>query len=173
MQIQELIKKHDVRMEAEPIPSNPNMNDMMAGSGHYLCTITGANGKVQIPYSVGPGIIENWILLSKFSHHKAATREREAGDKSMAAKQKYDTAMEWGRNKYRPEIEDVLNCLASDAASVRNARHFEEWASELGYDEDSRKAEDIYRICEKQAADLEDAIGHQCFEALLWDCERL
>jgi hypothetical protein len=42
-----------------------------------------------------------------------------------------------------PTAGDVLDCLAMDAASVENARSFEDWASELGYDADSRKAEKL------------------------------
>jgi hypothetical protein len=38
-----------------------------------------------------------------------------------------------------PRAEDVLDCLASDAAGFENARSFEEWASEYGYDTDSRR----------------------------------
>ena len=39
-----------------------------------------------------------------------------------------------------PTTADVLDCLASDASGFENARSFEEWASEYGYDVDSRKA---------------------------------
>lgn len=48
-----------------------------------------------------------------------------------------------------PTAAGVLSCLISDAQSTVNARSFEEWASDLGYDADSRKAEHVYKACEQ------------------------
>lgn len=45
-----------------------------------------------------------------------------------------------------PSITDVLHCLVSDAGALDHGS-FEDWASNLGYDADSRKAEKIYRAC--------------------------
>ena len=39
---------------------------------------------------------------------------------------------------------DVINCLASDAAGYENARSFEDWANDYGYDTDSRKRPHTY-----------------------------
>src|SRR4051812_7060666 len=44
-----------------------------------------------------------------------------------------------------PEVQDVLDCLASDAAGYEGARSFEEWCGDYGYDTDSRKAEQTYK----------------------------
>lgn len=72
-----------------------------------------------------------------------------------------------------PTLAEVLDCLASDASGIENARSFEEWASEYGYDTDSRKAERTYKICEKQARDLERFLGQDAYQQLLWNTERL
>ena len=45
--------------------------------------------------------------------------------------------------EHAPTAEDVLDCLANDAAGYDNARSFEEWCNEYGYDTDSRRAEQI------------------------------
>lgn len=45
-----------------------------------------------------------------------------------------------------PLLRDVMSCLLLDY-SVLDAGGFEDWADELGYDTDSRKAEAIYRAC--------------------------
>ena len=72
-----------------------------------------------------------------------------------------------------PSAEDVLDCLASDASSVDNAASFEDWAGELGYDTDSRKAERIYKVCERQAMRLRNFLGDQeNYETLLYQTER-
>ena len=72
-----------------------------------------------------------------------------------------------------PTAADVLNCLASDSSSVENARSFEDWASDLGFDPDSRKAEKIFKVCEKQAERLKKFLGEDLYKILLWDVEGL
>lgn len=70
-----------------------------------------------------------------------------------------------------PEIEDVLDCLASDASGIENARNFEDWAAEYGYDRDSRKAEKTYNQCKKQSRELNELLG-RLYPVLLWEVER-
>lgn len=72
-----------------------------------------------------------------------------------------------------PTAEDVLDCLASDAAGVENARSFEDWCGEYGYDTDSRKAERIYNVVRRQADALRRLLGDDLYNTLLWDTERL
>ncbi len=74
---------------------------------------------------------------------------------------------------HEPKTADVLNCLADDSAGVSNARSFEEWANEYGYDTDSRKAEKTYNVCVKQAARLLSFLGNDLYNELLWETERL
>jgi hypothetical protein len=71
-----------------------------------------------------------------------------------------------------PNAADVINCLASDAATFENARSFEEWASELGFDSDSRRAYAIYQQTETQTTELRGFLGEQ-YDAYLWDTEGL
>ena len=58
-----------------------------------------------------------------------------------------------------PTVEAVMESLASDAATLDNAQDFEEWASELGYDPDSRKAEKIYNAVVEQTDALKSLLG--------------
>ena len=76
-------------------------------------------------------------------------------------------------HKKPPTLAEVLDCLASDASGIENARSFEEWASEYGYETDSRKAERTYRTCEQQAMELERLLGRDAYQQLLWNTERL
>lgn len=48
--------------------------------------------------------------------------------------------------KGMPNPAEVLACVCDDYQSA-NAESFEDWASNLGYDADSRKAEKIWRDC--------------------------
>src|SRR5258708_3606941 len=47
-----------------------------------------------------------------------------------------------------PTAADVLECVLSDAASFINAAGFDDWAEELGFDTDSRKAYAIWEQTE-------------------------
>ena len=76
-------------------------------------------------------------------------------------------------HKKNPTLAEVLNCLASEASGVDNARSFEDWASEYGYDTDSRKAERTYQICKKQAQDLKALLGQDAYNQLLYSTEGL
>lgn len=71
-----------------------------------------------------------------------------------------------------PSAADVLDCLAMDACGFENARSFDDWCAEYGYDTDSRKAERIYNIIARQAAKLRAMLGQDNYETLLWNTER-
>lgn len=71
-----------------------------------------------------------------------------------------------------PTAADVLDCLASDASGIENAEDFEDWASEYGYDPDSRKAEAIFNACKAQSGGLRRLLGEEAYQELLWETER-
>lgn len=71
-----------------------------------------------------------------------------------------------------PKAPEILDNLASDASSFENARNFEDWAGEYGYDTDSRKAEKIYRTVGEQAKKLKELLGDELYKELLWKTER-
>lgn len=59
-----------------------------------------------------------------------------------------------------PLLRDVLYCLVMDAGVIDYAT-FEEWASEYGYDTDSREAEKTYRACLETALQLRAILGNE------------
>lgn len=61
-----------------------------------------------------------------------------------------------------PNAADVLECLQSDSDVLGN--DFEGWCSDLGYDSDSRKAEQIYRETDKQAHRVFRFMGREMFD---------
>lgn len=71
-------------------------------------------------------------------------------------------------NVAQPIKPDSLNVLASLAmdSDVIDAGGFESWASDLGYDTDSRKAESIYRACLDIALKLRSALGDSGLQTL-------
>jgi hypothetical protein len=56
-----------------------------------------------------------------------------------------------------PTAADVLSCLILDASATEIS--FEEWCADLGYDEDSRKAEATYRACVKNGQKVRRLLG--------------
>jgi hypothetical protein len=72
-----------------------------------------------------------------------------------------------------PTAECVLNSLGMDAAGYENAGSVESWASEYGYDTDSRKAERTYRLIGQQAKKLFNLLGEDLYSTLLWETESL
>lgn len=57
-----------------------------------------------------------------------------------------------------PKSEDVIYSLIMDS-DVLNYSNFEDWAGDMGYDSDSRKAESIYRACLEIALKLRNGLG--------------
>ncbi len=56
-------------------------------------------------------------------------------------------------------IIDAIYGYASDGLAFRNSRNFLDFCGEFGYDEDSRKAEKIYKACEKADERLSRIFG--------------
>ncbi len=108
-----------------------------------------------------------------------------ADDKWMATAHHYKCVLRCGKHRMtvpfsqgsahtsEPDVADVLDCLASDASGVVNAQDFEDWCMEYGYDTDSRKAERTYNVCKMQARKLQELVGPQAYETLLYNTERL
>ena len=76
------------------------------------------------------------------------------GDESMTIPWRQGTGI-----TESPDVASVLDAVLSDAAGFVNARDFEEWAAEYGYDSDSRKAYALYQQVDEQTEQLRDVLG--------------
>ncbi len=72
--------------------------------------------------------------------------------------------------KIEPDACDVIASLVMDS-DVLDAGTFEEWAGDLGYDADSRKAEATYRACLEIALKLRNGIGEAGLQRLRDACQ--
>lgn len=86
---------------------------------------------------------------------------------SAIGRESLQTAREagvWGGDRFRPNtvpaplLRDVMSALLSDASAIDHG-DFESWASNLGYDTDSRKAETTYRACVDIGLKLRASLG--------------
>lgn len=64
-----------------------------------------------------------------------------------------------------PTARDVLESLALDS-DVDDFRSYDEWASECGYDEDSRKGERVYNECQLLAREMRAVFGSDAMREL-------
>ena len=71
--------------------------------------------------------------------------------------------------KHEPREEDILNCFISDNTDFYDG--FEDWAANMGFDEDSRKAERTYNACVRQTEKAKRLLGASFDE--LMECEML
>jgi len=73
----------------------------------------------------------------------------------------------YGHNGKKPRIEELLNSIASDITEGS----FEDWANNLGYDVDSRKAEKTYKACLRQTEKAERFLGEELLNELRYEVE--
>lgn len=71
-----------------------------------------------------------------------------------------------------PTLDEVADSIRLDCSTALDLG-FEDWAAELGYDADSRKAEDIYRQCVIEANALRRLLGDETRFAEFLDTEGL
>ena len=74
----------------------------------------------------------------------------------------------YGHGGAPPKIETILECQRSEY--VDDDVDFEEWASDFGYNSDSRSAERTFKACQKGSRKLEKFLGDELLEEL-FDCD--
>jgi hypothetical protein len=72
-----------------------------------------------------------------------------------------------------PEIVQVLDTLAAEAAVTEEAASLKAWAAQMGYDADSRRGKRAYRAELRRARLLRRLLGEGDYQRLLWETERL
>lgn len=76
-----------------------------------------------------------------------------------------------GHHCNEPTREEVLQCVLTDATTVANGETFSEWCRELGYSDDSRKAERMYAAVIRQTKRLRKFLG-PAFDTFLYETEQ-
>lgn len=150
-------------MTTEFIPYSKSRNAGSWRSLNWEATITHDDNPVlTTDYSAGEG------------HCPSYTQGRRSVDQDAAIRRECETGRRHrlGANgpamtdeAIVPDFADVLASLISET-DVLDFGTFEDWASEFGYDTDSRKAEANYRECLKNALALRAAIGDSALEQL-------
>lgn len=176
----DIIERIGLSMTATPAAHNPNMIDPPGkGASHWLCVITRegwtSREAFAVPFTQGAAY-RRWNAEKIRRYHGTYTRSEIArlspviggrglggAPESIALRELREECSE----PTPPTLEAVLRCLAMDALGYDNARNFDEWASEYGYDTDSRKAEKTYRVIGEQAKELRVVLGSTNYDELL------
>lgn len=114
--------------------------EYMAGYGH--CPSYKSDGKYRYRSS------DDWQLINWECENGKRGRLLNSADHIV------------GREPIMPEFASVLHSLVMDSEAIDYAG-FEDWADNIGYDRDSRKAETVYRQCVEQALKLRASLGEQ------------
>ena len=137
-----------------------NDTDWPDGAVHFQVCVTRDTRHYAVEYSAGPGCVEHWAREQKGV--RPWSRDLRAPRKSVA----YAEGLAKASKAYKPDPADVLQSLQVDC-SVSYHDTFEDWASEFGYDLDSRKAERTYDACRKTAKAMRDVLGAELFETFM------
>lgn len=178
--ILETAQKLGLAMTAEFVPWSQSRNKSeKTPSLNWKVTIFRGHGKVEGGQA---------ILSTDYMAGSAHCPSYKQGDRTLMQRQLIAFECEHGvpgrwfdnANVYRdirkagkpimPNLADVLYSLASDY-DVLDAGSYEEWASNYGYDPDSRKGEATYRACLDIALKLRNGVGEEGMQQLRDACQ--
>lgn len=170
MELQDFIKeKTELKMEVVKAPTNPNMESNGTEMDHWYVTLTNGGEPMSLFYSQGLGHRKPNHFAAKMAHCDYPGRDTQFTGNRTVSEEDFNQTFK----PIPPTLGDIIDCLASDSCGIANARDFEEWASEYGYDTDSRKAYDTFKVCATQSHLFEHLIGQDIFEELLYEVDRL
>jgi hypothetical protein len=136
---------------------NPSLN--------FEGTLTRGKERMSALYSMGCAHCEAYKASVKVlggkncvDRHNAILGECETGKKGGSTQNQYVTWERGVGGEHKLPLADLAASLALDS-EVINYLDFEEWASDFGYDPDSRKHEAIYQECIKTAKDFLKVVG--------------
>ena len=172
MTFEEFFKKHPITMTCEAGGVPP---EDFKDSDPWVCTLTWDEGKgvtarkgtLKMPFYTGKGHrkFDKRLWMRNHPGYGVPTQQDE-----------YKAQMRGDYSCFRltqPDISTVLDCLVSDSSGYDNSRCFEDWAGDYGYDTDSRKAETLYQQIREQRNRLENFLGREAYQDLLYKVERL
>lgn len=144
--IEQFIERNRISLTSEPTDRNPHM-DGSVDMDNYKCVL-----------------VRREVTGKRYNARKDGT--------AIVARMTLYFSKGIGHHGAEPTVNEVLDCLASDAAIVENSGDFAGFCSELGYDEDSRKAERDWKATEHQTDRLKRFLGDELYDQLVWHTER-
>jgi hypothetical protein len=150
----EFAEKHNLKMEYKSIPTRTDYDTGEFESFHFDITINGET----FQYSMGLG---HSPFMQKKGNYNLKVRTVEELKKIIRT----ETGYKFEQWLYpAPTLIDVIYSISMDSDVL--GQSFESWASDFGYDTDSRKAEKTYRDCQDNANKLIRIVGLDNIETL-------
>lgn len=158
----DFMAKHKIGMEcvAGGIPPED-----FKDSDPWVCKLYYDGRTMEMPFYTGKGHRE-FNPRAFYQAHRYKATDNDIYRLQMAGKYDFFKVV-------KPKVEDLLDCLASDCSGYDSSRCFEDWASDYGYDEDSRKAERVYSAIREERNKVEAFLGRETYNELLYKVERL
>lgn len=159
-----------IESEFVPFSQSRNKGEQFPSLNWKVTVKRNSRNVLTVDYSAGIAhcpsfeVSPPWNRPSRMWIDKVTRFECEAGFKARSLKGSGKFSIDHSR-PIKPDMVDVFYSLVGDS-DVLNSHGFEDWASEFGYDPDSRKAESIYRDCLDIALKLRGAIGESGMETL-------
>lgn len=162
MKIKEFIEKTGITMNYQPAPENPNMQGDKNDMNHWYVTITHKNGNtISLYFSKG---------LAHYGYRTGNFRKGNTKWKRANIPYNVKNIKKWIEHENMdrltqkfvpipPDLEELLEHLQVEISGYDDSTTFEEWASMLGYDTDSRQAERIFHAVAKEAKDIRTLMG--------------
>lgn len=177
--LSDFLAKYPVEIELQEVPENPSMDDSREKMINYYVILKREGRSMTLYFSTGLGWVEKRSALKPGTGLSAPMVSYDKKNKrfiqsDFSGKKREADEFGWGGSKYRikkPTVADVLDCLASDASGADES--FEDWASNYGYDTDSRSAERTYQTIQKQVKELRQLLGRDALNELLYQTERM
>lgn len=176
--LHEVAARHKLGVTAVFIPFSQSRNkdsDMMnlnwkvtlTCNGRSVVTTNYSAGQAHCPAYENPPKLSNGAI-DKYLQRKRITDECQNGKVSKLTE--HGSRFAIGGAPILPDECDVIYALVSDS-DVLNYCSFEQWASDFGYDEDSRKAKSIYDDCMSIALNLRGGLGDSVMSELQLACQ--
>ena len=128
---------------------------------HWLITLERGKERMTFDYHQGMGHVVGYQFYygrKTIDQQEQENRARKTCETGKLYKNYASIGFVLCGNQPAPKLIDILYCLVSDA-TVRHYSSYEEWAPEYGYDKDSRKGEELYKLCQKQTMDFLRVLG--------------
>lgn len=161
----ETLDHHIITMKAEFVPfsRSRNKNDKSPSLNWKVTILKDGREVLTTDYSAGCGHCPSYKQADR-SVYQAEIVAFEC-ENGLEANANGRTIRAFPKTPIIPKLTDVMYSLLMDA-DVLNAFSYEDWASNLGYDPDSRKGEALYRQCLDHALKLRNGIGQSTLDVL-------
>lgn len=168
LQYTEIIEKLGLEIKSKFIPFSVSKNsEEEQKSLNWKVTLSSGKNVMNINYSKGVGHLpypQTGFGVNNYQKRMIIEAIDSAIETGIARKltlEDKDIKFSSGNALFpNPSLQEVLYSLISDA-DVRHSLTYELWASDTGYDLDSRKGEKIYNDCRAQTVQFMNLLGSE------------